>query len=127
MKRVSRAQLRGQPLDLLCKKAHTTTNECGSKDRRVFCYGIYDCITEEPEELCAVCGAFIRNITPPRCGSYCGVACVDGSCPIANREEYEERGYDIVHNCNECHYYRGCEDCAFDGTEHCTKEIKDEE
>jgi hypothetical protein len=26
-----------------------------------------------------------------RCPEYCGVACIDGSCPIANREEYAER------------------------------------
>lgn len=24
------------------------------------------------------------------CKDYVGTACVDGSCPIANREEYEE-------------------------------------
>lgn len=28
-----------------------------------------------------------------RCKSYCGLSCIDGTCPIANREEYEERGY----------------------------------
>ena len=65
MKRVSRAQLRGQPLDPLCKLAHTTTNEYGPDDKRVFCYGIEDAMTEEPEELCLKCGAFIRNETPP--------------------------------------------------------------
>lgn len=54
-----------------------------------------------------------------RCKYYCGVACVDGSCPIANREEYEERGYDVVHNCKECGYYNGCDDCAFKNTEYC--------
>ncbi len=50
-----------------------------------------------------------------RCGGYCGVACVDGHCPIANRDEYAERGYDIISNCDDCFYYRGCEDCCFDG------------
>lgn len=35
MKRVSRAQLRGQPLDPLCKKAHTTTNEYGPDEAGV--------------------------------------------------------------------------------------------
>ena len=49
------------------------------------------------------------------CKGYCGVACIDGSCPIANRDEYAERGYDIVHECSECIYYKGCEDCCFDG------------
>ena len=32
------------------------------------------------------------------------IQCVDGSCPIALSEEYEERGMDIVHNCEECPY-----------------------
>lgn len=50
-----------------------------------------------------------------RCQDYCGVACVDGSCPIANREEYAERGYDVVDSCDECHHYRGCDDCCFEG------------
>ena len=57
-----------------------------------------------------------------RCKDYCGLACVDGTCPMANREEYAERGYDVVHNCNECHYYKGCEDCCFEGNEqYCPK------
>lgn len=47
------------------------------------------------------------------CPEYCGVACIDGSCPMANIVEYMERDYDVVHNCNECHYYRGCKDCYF--------------
>ncbi len=64
MKRVSRAQLRGQPLDPLCKKAHTTTHEYGPEDKRVFCYGLICCENDEPEELCAVCGAYVRNETP---------------------------------------------------------------
>ena len=56
-----------------------------------------------------------------RCKGYCGVTCVDGGCPMALRDEYAERGYDITHNCNECIYYKGCEDCAFEGTEYCVK------
>ena len=30
--------------------------------------------------------------------------CVDGSCPMAWSEEYEERGMDVVHSCAECPY-----------------------
>ena len=60
-----------------------------------------------------------------RCEAYCGVACVDGSCPIANREEYEERGYDVVKTCVDCHYYKGCEDCACEG-EYCCPKISTE-
>ena len=56
-----------------------------------------------------------------RCKSYVGVACVDGSCPEAQQEEYEERCIPVVYNCNECHYYRGCEDCALEGTEYCDR------
>lgn len=60
-----------------------------------------------------------------RCKGYCGVACIDGSCPMANREEYAERGYDIVNSCNDCHYYNGCEDCAFEGTEMCVNSTEE--
>lgn len=59
-----------------------------------------------------------------RCKGYVGVVCVNGSCPIANIEEYEERGYDVVRNCKDCHYYRGCEDCALENTPYCVKEDK---
>lgn len=56
------------------------------------------------------------------CPNYCGVSCVDGHCPIALRDEYAERGYGIVHSCDECIYYRGCEDCIFDGdSRYCAK------
>lgn len=61
-----------------------------------------------------------------RCEHYCGVACVDGSCPIANRDEYAERGYDVINTCDECIYYNGCEDCAFEGEEFCPKSNKRE-
>lgn len=46
-----------------------------------------------------------------RCPSYTGVSCIDGTCPIANRDEYQEYGIPIVWDCNECHMYRGCDDC----------------
>lgn len=58
------------------------------------------------------------------CANYYGVSCVDGSCPMANREEYEERGYDIVHNCAECYHYKGCEDCYLSSPEN-RKHLKD--
>lgn len=53
------------------------------------------------------------------CKGYCGVSCVDGSCPIANIEEYIERGYDVIRDCKECGRYKGCEDCCFEGTDGC--------
>ena len=46
------------------------------------------------------------------CGDYVGVACVDGSCPIANQEKYAEHGIPVINGCDECNYYKGCEDCA---------------
>ena len=55
------------------------------------------------------------------CPSYCGVSCIDGSCPVANYEEYAERGYDLVHNCKECPRILGCEDCYFADTEMCER------
>ena len=56
------------------------------------------------------------------CSRYVGVTCTNGSCPIALREEYEERGMDVVNSCKECPYYKGCEDCAWAGTLDCIKE-----
>ncbi len=52
-----------------------------------------------------------------RCKGYCGVTCIDGTCPKALQDEYAERGYDVVKSCNDCHYYRGCDDCYFNGNE----------
>ena len=59
-----------------------------------------------------------------RCNGYCGVACVT-NCPMAWQEEYAERGYDIIHDCNECHYYKGCEDCCFKGNADYCPNIKE--
>lgn len=53
-----------------------------------------------------------------RCRNYVGVACVDGSCAAANAGEYEERCMEVI-NCEDCFYYKGCEDCALAGTEYC--------
>ena len=57
-----------------------------------------------------------------RCPGYVGVSCVDGSCPVANQEEYEERGIPLIKACKDCSMYRGCEDCGLYGTEYCQKE-----
>jgi len=66
MKRKSRAQMRYKPLDPMCKKAHTTTNEYGLEDKRVFCCGIWEAMTDEPTEECRVCNAFVQNAEPPK-------------------------------------------------------------
>ncbi len=54
-----------------------------------------------------------------QCKSYVGVACVNGTCPIARADEYEEYCMPVQRSCNNCWYYKGCEDCAFEGTEDC--------
>ena len=68
MKRITRAQMRGKPLDPLCKRAYTTTNEYGLDDKRVFCCGIWETMTGEPVEMCRVCKAFVQNEEPPKEG-----------------------------------------------------------
>ena len=55
------------------------------------------------------------------CSGYCGVTCVDGSCPIANRDTYIEYGCPVVWECKDCPYYKGCKDCAFENTDMCVK------
>lgn len=49
---------------------------------------------------------------PEYCPDYVGVACVDGTCPVANCEEYTERCMPVISCCRDCFYYKGCEDCA---------------
>ena len=39
---ISRAKLRGKPIDSDCMRAHRTTHEYGVKDDRVYCYGLYE-------------------------------------------------------------------------------------
>lgn len=63
-KRITRAQLRGEPLYWYCKRATTTTHEYGQHDNRVFCHGFIDCATDELCETCAECKAHVRNAEP---------------------------------------------------------------
>lgn len=58
------------------------------------------------------------------CKNYAGMACVDGSCPKANMEEYAERGMDVIKKCDDCPYYKGCKDCIFADTEYCDNKKK---
>lgn len=51
-----------------------------------------------------------------RCEGYCGVTCVNGSCPQALADQYPEYGYEPC-TCEECGYYKGCENCCFQGDE----------
>lgn len=58
---ISRAKLRGYKLDDDCKRTNTTTNEYGLDDNRVFCHGLYNCMTDEVIEKCLCCKAFVYN------------------------------------------------------------------
>ena len=64
MKRCSRADLRGKPLDKDCKIAKISTNEYGPEDNRKYCYGLIEMSTEETLEKCNKCGAFVFNAKP---------------------------------------------------------------
>lgn len=44
------------------------------------------------------------------CPDYCGVSCVDGSCPRELRDK---------NACDECKKYKGCEDCYFKDNPDC--------
>lgn len=55
---------------------------------------------------------------------WCGESCIDGTCPAANRDEYAERGYDVVHSCADCWEERRCDTCCFEGTSDCPKVIE---
>lgn len=53
------------------------------------------------------------------CKGYTGVTCVNGNCPRALIDQYLEYGIPIVKSCKECSYYKGCEDCCWEGREEC--------
>lgn len=52
------------------------------------------------------------------CPRYCGISCINGSCP--NTRNIEEEGYSYI-KCEDCFYYLGCEDCYFAESEDCLK------
>lgn len=65
MKRINRAQLRGEPLDEDCKKANIVKHEYGPKDNRIFCYGVCDGYDDfEVAEKCCKCKAYAYNAEP---------------------------------------------------------------
>ena len=67
---INRAKLRGRPLDSDCKKAYRTTHECGMKDDRVYCYGLYEDMSDwQIREKCRECDAYIDNITALKGGT----------------------------------------------------------
>ena len=64
MMEINRAELRGKPLDLDCKKAHTTRHEYGQQDERVFCLGLCDKKTDDIIKKCLNCKAWVKNAEP---------------------------------------------------------------
>lgn len=68
MNKLTRAKLRGKPLEPYCKSANTTSHECGKEDNRVYCYGLYQNnisgTSEEIAECCRKCKAYVDNATP---------------------------------------------------------------
>lgn len=58
-------------------------------------------------------------IKSSRCKEYVGINCVDGTCPIALSDLYEEYCMDVVKSCKDCWYYKGCEDCLLYDTPEC--------
>lgn len=68
MTRVTRADLRGKPLEPYCKKANTTTGEYGKEDNRVYCYGLYQNnisgLGDWIADCCRKCKAYVDNAIP---------------------------------------------------------------
>lgn len=55
-----------------------------------------------------------------KCREYVGAACVDGRCPIANLEEYEEIGVPVASVCQNCIFSQSCLDCVLYKTRWCS-------
>lgn len=64
MRKVSRAKLRGKPLNPDCYMANTTTNEFGKSDYRVFCFGLYQDKTDDLRDECMNCKANVIYAEP---------------------------------------------------------------
>ena len=58
-----------------------------------------------------------------RCVNYVGLACVDGSCPMIDRDEGGGYIRPIIESCEECGLYKGCADCALADTDLCEEEF----
>lgn len=67
MKTISRAIIRGKPLDKDCKRAYLSKYEYGPNDNRCFCYGLYSEWSHyEIAEKCIDCKAFVDNADTPK-------------------------------------------------------------
>lgn len=63
-----RALQRGKNLDEDCYIATVSNNEYGPDDKRNFCLGLIDMMTEEMLEKCTECGAYALNAKPMKEG-----------------------------------------------------------
>lgn len=62
MKRKTRAQMRGKPLDDDCKKyGRPDSGQFGPEDKRCFCTGIWNRMYDDYERKCIVCPALVSN------------------------------------------------------------------
>ena len=67
MKRVTRAEIRGKPLDDDCKRyGYSKSGQFGPDDKRCFCSGIWNRMTDEFERKCFECNAWDSNAQPER-------------------------------------------------------------
>lgn len=67
MKRVSRAQLRGKPLDEDCRRyGRPDPYQYGWFDKRCFCTGIWNNMYDDFEKKCQECSAWGGNAVPPK-------------------------------------------------------------
>lgn len=65
MKRVTRAQLRGKPLDADRKRwGKPDPYQFGRKDKRCFCTGMLDRMTDDFVDKCRECAAWSPLATP---------------------------------------------------------------
>ena len=67
---ISREKLRGKPLNSDCMRANKTTHEYGMEDDRVYCYDLYEDMSDwKIRKKCRECGAYVDNATPLRGGA----------------------------------------------------------
>lgn len=66
---INREKLRGKPLLIDCMMAHTTKYEYGENDDRVFCYGLYEDMSDwKIRDSCRECGVYVDNAEPLKAG-----------------------------------------------------------
>ena len=69
MKKITRSDLRGKPLDKDCHSAHRTSGEYGKDDNRIFCFGLADKRNDELLKKCIECKAHVLNAEPLKGGA----------------------------------------------------------